>query len=149
MSFLSKSPYTAEHPESLAVYCSDGRFTRAVEELLGHLGHARLDTLTLPGGPGLLAPTTSYSEREAITRAASFLIVGHRIRSVVLIAHQGCGYYRERLPGTSGEVIEARQVTDLRGAREALLLGHPSLDVQLRYLRVVGSQVRFDELSPY
>ncbi len=30
------------HPDELAVYCSDGRFTAAVESLLRELGHARL-----------------------------------------------------------------------------------------------------------
>ena len=45
--------YDAAYPDALAVYCSDGRFTRAVDELLAKLGHPRLDTLTIPGGPGL------------------------------------------------------------------------------------------------
>ena len=30
----SKLAYLAEHPDALAVYCSDGRFTGAVAELL-------------------------------------------------------------------------------------------------------------------
>jgi hypothetical protein len=144
-SFVSKTTYNPAHPESLAVYCSDGRFTQSVEELLAHLGHPTLDTLTLPGGPALLAPTTSYAERESMSRAASFLIVGHHIRHVVLIAHAGCGYYRERYPGESAESIEARQLADLASARGALELAHPSLQVRTQYLRVVDKQVRFDE----
>jgi carbonic anhydrase len=144
--FLSKTQYAAEHPDALAVYCSDGRFTRAVEELLLHQGHARLDTLTLPGGPGLLAPLTSYGDRETVSRAASFLITGHHIKHLVLLAHEGCGYYRERMPGASAEQIEERQVQDLRGARDSVLLTHPSLEVRLHYLRVAGKQVQFDEL---
>ena len=144
-SFLSRAPFDAAHPDSLAIYCSDGRFTRAVEELLAHLGHSGLDTLTLPGGPGLLSASTSYSEREAVARAASFLIVGHHIRNVVLIAHQGCGYYRDRYPGEPAAAIEARQLTDLRAARQALELSHPSLKILLRYLRIAGKNVQFEE----
>ena len=49
-SFSPRMRFEATHPEALAVYCSDGRFTDAVEELLHHLGYTRLDTLTLPGG---------------------------------------------------------------------------------------------------
>jgi len=143
--FLSKTLYDPAHPDSLAVYCSDGRFTRAVEELLSHLGHAALDTLTLPGGPALLSPSTSYADREAVSRAASFLIVGHQIRYVVLIAHEGCGYYRDRYPGESGAETEARQLADLRAARQALELSHPKLEVRTQYLRVAGKQVQFDE----
>ena len=143
--FLSKSVYAAEHPDSLAIYCSDGRFTRAVEELVGQLGHARLDTLTLPGGPGLLAPSTAYSERETVSRAASFLIVGHHIRHVVLIAHAGCGYYRDRYAGESAEATEARQLADLASARRALEQSHPSLRIRTQYLRVADTQARFEE----
>ena len=144
-SYHSKTIYDPAHPQSLAVYCSDGRFTRAVEELLAHLGHAALDTLTLPGGPALLSSATSYAEREALSRAASFLIVGHEIEHVVLIAHAGCGYYRDRYPGESAEAIEARQLADLASARRALELAHPSLHVRTQYLRVVDERVQFDE----
>jgi carbonic anhydrase len=143
--FRPKTPYDASHPHSLAIYCSDGRFTRAVEELLAHLGHQALDTLTLPGGPALLSPTTSYAERESLTRAASFLITGHQTRHVVLIAHAGCGYYRDRYPGEPTESVEARQLADLEAAKRALELAHPSLHVRTQYLRVAGKQVQFDE----
>jgi hypothetical protein len=30
--FISQVPYEASHPHVLAVYCSDGRFTDAVED---------------------------------------------------------------------------------------------------------------------
>ena len=52
MTFQSSTPYEPSHPKALAIYCSDGRFTQPVEDLLHSLGHARLDTCTLPGGPG-------------------------------------------------------------------------------------------------
>jgi hypothetical protein len=143
--FVSKTIFDPAHPESLAIYCSDGRFTQSVEELLAHLGYATLDTLTLPGGPALLSPATSYAERESMSRAASFLIVGHQIAHVVLIAHAGCGYYRDRYPGEATEAIEARQLADLASARRALELAHPSLHIRTQYLRVTGKQVRFDE----
>ena len=95
--FTTTSGFDAEHPSTLALYCSDGRYTHPVEELLDHLGHARLDTLTLPGGPGLLSLTAAgFVELDATKRSASFLITGHRIRDVFLIAHAGCGYYRAR-----------------------------------------------------
>lgn len=144
--FLSRTQYDAAHPDSLAIYCSDGRFTRAVEELLAHTGHSALDTLTLPGGPGLLTQTTSYAEREVVTRAASFLIVGHHIRHVVLLAHEGCGYYRSRFQGESAAEIEKRQRADLKAAKQALELSHPKLQIATHFLRVAGKQVQFDEV---
>ena len=143
--FIATSPCTPAHPDALAIYCSDGRFTRVVEELLSHLGHAALDTLTFPGGPALLSSGTSYAEREAMSRAASFLIVGHHIRHVVLIAHAGCGYYRDRYPGESTEATEARQLADLASARRTLEQSHPSLRIRTQYLRVADTQARFEE----
>jgi hypothetical protein len=63
-------PYDRTHPAALAIYCSDGRFTRAVERLLKSLGHSRLDTMTLPGGPALLNPwPADLSEVHIFTRA--------------------------------------------------------------------------------
>ena len=37
--YTSRTPYRIEHPNVLAIYCSDGRFTRAVEDLAAALGH--------------------------------------------------------------------------------------------------------------
>jgi carbonic anhydrase len=91
--YVSRGPYEASHPHVLAVYCSDGRFTDAVEDLAQHLGHECIDTLTLPGGPGLLNRwSADYLESEMVMRAAKFLIQGHHITEVLLMAHAGCGY---------------------------------------------------------
>src|SRR5688500_13469552 len=94
--FVPKAPFEAEHPPTLALYCSDGRFTNAVEELTeGHLQNPRLDTLTMPGGPSLLVPgSATPAEVEVVRRAADFLIRGHHIGHVILIAHYGCGFYK-------------------------------------------------------
>src|SRR3954447_985255 len=95
----AKVPFDATHPHALAMYCSDGRFTEAIEELLHSLGHPRLDTLTIPGGPALLDLTSSNLDGVEVMRtAASFLIKGHAIKQVVLLGHDGCGYYKARFP---------------------------------------------------
>src|SRR5687767_387005 len=97
--FLTDARYHDDHPTALAMYCSDGRFTRGVEELVLHLGFDRLDTLTIPGGPALLdASSATHADVEMIRRSTSFLIGGHHIKEIVLIAHDGCGYYRHRYP---------------------------------------------------
>ena len=91
MTYVAKHPFDASHPDALAIYCSDGRFTEAVEELLRHLGHARLDTLTLPGGPALLELNTAgFSQLETARTSSSFLIAGHGIKRVVL----GCRFHK-------------------------------------------------------
>src|SRR5512140_252219 len=129
--FTTTHPFDASHPTALAVYCSDGRFTSCVEELLRTLGHPRLDTLTIPGGPGLLDHRTSgYTECDTFSRSAEFLIREHHITTVVLLAHKGCGYYARKFPDLTADEIERRQLTDLRFAIGELGADHPRLTIE-------------------
>ena len=136
--------FDPKHPQAIAVYCSDGRFTRAVEELLEGLGHARIDTLTMPGGPALLDLTSAMpSDRDAVGRAVRFLIRGHELREVVLVAHEGCGYYRARHPTRSKEAIREVQLADLRSAATILRLEHPQISVSAYLAQIADGHVRF------
>jgi len=142
--FVASARYDAAHPTALAVYCSDGRFTDAVEELLHSLGHPRLDTLTLPGGPGLFNVwTAGMTESTAIASAARFLIEAHRIQRVIVIAHEACGYYRRHLAGRAPAEVEQRQGDDLRLAARTLESTRSGLRVDAYYARVRGAGVSF------
>ena len=146
--FITTSKFNAEHPPALALYCSDGRYTRPVEELLHHLGHERLDTLTLPGGPGLLSITSAgFVELDATKRGASFLIAGHGIRDVFLIAHEGCGYYRARYQAKDRAAIATIQREDLRAAAGTLAAAHAKLATHLYYARPHAGHVTFDHVA--
>jgi hypothetical protein len=146
--FISHSPYEASHPKALAIYCSDGRFTNAVEELLHHLGHARLDTLTMPGGPALLNPwAASLLESDQIQRASQFLIRAHTIEHVVLLSHEGCGYYRQKLPGRPAADIRASQTEDLRVAAKAVRSTRAGIRVVLYHATPHEGNVRFHPIT--
>ena len=148
MSITTKGPFEASYPTALAVYCSDGRFTSAVDELLEHLGHPRLDTLTIPGGPGLLNHKTSgYSDCDTFSRSAEFLIREHHITTVVLLAHEGCGFYGRKFPDLTPEQIRKRQHDDLRLAEHELLETHPRLRVETFVAVPSGNHVRFDPVE--
>jgi hypothetical protein len=143
------APYDPSHPDALAVYCSDGRFTNAIEDLLRSLGHPRLDTMTLPGGPALFEVTTSdFSGVHTVQNAATFLVKGHAIKHVVCVAHEGCGYYRARNPHEAPERIALRQTSDLRSAAKWLHGRLPGLTVRLFYARVLEGTVAFEEVDP-
>jgi hypothetical protein len=143
----SNTPYQPEHPTSLAMYCSDGRFTQAVEELLQSLGYERLDTLTIPGGPAHLAPATATaSETQLIGDAASFLIVAHHVSHVVLLAHDNCGHYRQRFFGLDPATMRQKQEEDLKSARQTLINAHPRLEVRAFFAVPHQGHVRFDEV---
>jgi hypothetical protein len=144
---LAKTPFDASHPPALAMYCSDGRFTEAIEELLHGLGHARLDTITIPGGPALLDLTSSSVDGVDVMReAASFLIRGHEIRHVVLVSHQGCGYYRARFPYESPDAMRRRQLDDLRQAARWVRTNHDNLVVASYFATPEETRLRFDEV---
>ena len=146
-SFRAETRYEASHPTALAVYCSDGRFTAAVEELLRSLGHPRLDTLTIPGGPGLLNHRTSgYGDCDSLSRSAEFLIREHVIQAVVLLSHIGCGYYARKFPDLSADQIRQRQIEDLLHGMTELTDTHPRLHVEA-YLAVhEQDRVRFESI---
>ncbi|CAN5922790.1 hypothetical protein BH11MYX4_BH11MYX4_12930 [soil metagenome] len=140
-------PFDAKHPHALAMYCSDGRFTEAIEELLRGLGHARLDTLTIPGGPALLDLTSSGLGAVDVMRdAASFLIRGHAITQVVLLGHEGCGYDKARYAYESTDAMRRRQLSDLRQAAHWVRGAHQGLAVATYFAIPEGSRVRFDEV---
>lgn len=146
--FIAKVPYESSHPHVLAVYCSDGRFTDAVEELAKHLGHERIDTLTLPGGPGLLNRwSADYLESDMVTRAANFLIHGHHIQEVLLLAHAGCGYYQTRHGALGPEFIAEQQLKDLQAAAAELQKTHPGLTVHTYFVRPQGTKITFEPLD--
>lgn len=140
--------FDAHHPTALAVYCSDGRFTRAVEFLFRSLGHERLDTMTLPGGPALLNHgPADLSEVFIFSRATRFLIEAHQITHAVLLAHEGCGFYRARFGRVTAERIEKLQIEHLHAARTALTRQHPALEVACYYARIAGSKVAFEDVD--
>jgi nitrogen regulatory protein PII-like uncharacterized protein len=143
--FLAQKPFEASHPDAFAIYCSDGRFTDAVEELLHGLGHARLDTLTLPGGPALFNPwLAGMSPSLTVGEAAKFLIESHAIKRAILIAHEGCGFYATHYRGVKASEIKKHQEDDLRRAREAL---KPTGVAVFLYVAVVAdARVRFEAI---
>jgi hypothetical protein len=146
--FVSKTAYEPGHPRALAIYCSDGRFTEAVEELLHHLGHARLDTLTMPGGPALLNPwAASILDADQIQRASQFLIRAHAIDHLVLLSHENCGYYRQKMPGRPAADVRASQTDDLRIAARALRGARPGVRVALYHAQPHEGRVSFHPIT--
>lgn len=146
--FRAKSAYRSDHPRALALYCSDGRFTDAVEELLRSLGHDRLDTMTLPGGPGLLNTwSAQVTDLDTVRRGSAFLIEGHGLTDVVLLAHEGCGYYKARFSNRTPDEMRARQLHDLRVAADDLARRARGIIVHGYFARPDGKTVVFDAVD--
>ncbi len=115
--FQSSVPFDANRIRAAAVYCSDGRFGEQFDDLL-HSGLAlpRYDRLAVPGGAASLANHfTAYREEDGVVEQLRFLINAHQLTRVVLIAHEGCAFYTERLR-VSPLQLETQQHEDLQKA---------------------------------
>src|SRR3982751_5992469 len=95
--YAARTPFDANRVGAAAVYCSDGRFGEQMDEFLhAGLGLPRYDRLALPGGAACLAGhTCAFHAKHALERQLEFLIREHGLNRVVLIAHEGCAFYKE------------------------------------------------------
>jgi len=145
--FVSQIAFDEHRVGAAAVYCSDGRYGEQMDEFLhAGLGLPRYDRLALPGGAACLADylVKSYHEKLALERELEFLIKAHELRRVVLIAHQGCGFYKDLWTG-GGRTVEQQQAIDLRQAAEQIRASNRGLSVEAYFARRVDGRVVFED----
>lgn len=97
--YQSALRYDASRMHAAALYCSDGRIGEHFDDFLQNgLSLPRYDRLCLPGGPACLAGhPQAHLEEQGVLDELKFLVEVHKLRRVVLIAHQGCAFYASRL----------------------------------------------------
>jgi hypothetical protein len=143
--FESTLAYDPARIHAAAVYCSDGRVGEQMDEFLHQgLGLPRYDRVACPGGPVALAGRLlAFWECRSVEEQLRFLVRAHGLGKVVLIAHQDCAYYRERLAIPAME-LEAQQVRDLDMARASVARLADGLEISTFYARRTGDHVRFE-----
>ncbi len=132
-----------------AVYCSDGRFGEHFDDFLHNaLELPRYDRLAVPGGAACLAGHfLAHREEEGLAEQLRFLIKVHGLERVVLIAHQDCAFYTERLHVASFR-LEAQQQEDLQTAAERLRSFDRRLTVDAYFARKqADGTIRFESLK--
>lgn len=99
MNYQSPLKYDASRIHAAALYCSDGRVGEHFDDFLQTgLSLPRYDRLCLPGGPACLAGhPQAHLEEHGVVDELQFLVQVHKLKRVVLIAHQGCAFYASRL----------------------------------------------------
>lgn len=99
MHYESRLKYESSRIHAAAIYCSDGRLGEHFDDFLEHgLSLPRYDRVTLPGGPACLAGhPQAHLEEQGVMDELQFLVEIHKIKRVVLLAHQGCAFYASRL----------------------------------------------------
>jgi len=145
---VSSKPWSAERPESLLVCCSDGRYHTHLEEFAQQRVSERPDVFAIPGGPAAIdAWASSFDHARVFAESFELLFVSHDLRSIWLVAHEGCSYYRRKHPGLGAAALNRKQFDDLRRARDWIHERRPALDVHLIHARVDGARVLFDEVG--
>jgi hypothetical protein len=115
--YQSPARFDENRIRAAAVYCSDGRFGEHFDDFLHTaLELPRYDRLAVPGGAACLAGHfLAFREEEGLTEQLRFLVKVHGIERIVLIAHQDCAFYTERLHVSARE-LETQQREDMQAA---------------------------------
>ncbi len=145
--YRSPIPYEVARINAAAVYCSDGRIGDHMDEFL-HQGLAlpRYDRVACPGGPVALAGRLlAFWESRGVLEQLHFLVRVHEVRQVVLIAHEGCAYYGDRL-GLDPLAAEAEQREDLTRAASAVQRIDAELEVAGFFAHLDGTTVSYERV---
>lgn len=112
--YESPLPYESKRIHAAAIYCSDGRVGEHFDDFLQNgLALPRYDRVALPGGPACLAGhTEAHLEEQGVVDELKFLVDAHKLKRIVLIQHQGCAFYAQRL-NLPEQHLEAQQKIDL------------------------------------
>lgn len=143
--YVSRTSYDAARIYAAAMYCSDGRIGDQMDEFLHHgLGLPRYDRLVCPGGPvALSGRLLALWDARGVEEQVRFLVQIHDIKTVVLVAHEGCAYYSHRL-GLPPDRMEFEQRQDLAKAAEAVLKLAPGVAVTRWFARHAGHAIGFE-----
>ena len=149
MSTFTTAPgFKEEHPDTLVIHCSDGRFSKPVFELLRNTGCSRYDVMAMPGGPALLDMVgASITESEACRTGTSFLVKSHKITTIHLIAHANCGYYETRFGGMNRNALQEKQVDDMQHAAAWLRRLNSKILVLAYFASVKNGSVLFQDIE--
>lgn len=140
--------FNSQRVQAAAVYCSDGRYGEQFDDLLHNaLGLPRYDRLAVPGGAACLARHfKTFREEEGVTEQLRFLIEVHELKRIVLVAHQDCGFYLERLR-VSPLQLESQQRDDMRKAVQRVRSLGWNLAVDAWFARRHREAVRFERVD--
>jgi hypothetical protein len=146
--YESALPYEHARIRAAAIYCSDGRVGEHFDDFLQNgLGLPRHDRVALPGGPACLAGhPQAHLEEQGVVDELKFLVEVHGLKRVVLMAHQSCAFYAERLH-LKDRRLELVQRADLVRAA-AVVRRVTAIDaVEGYFARLTDGRIRFERVE--
>jgi hypothetical protein len=146
ITYRSSVPFGNEPLEAAVVCCSDGRFGAAFDEFAASsLGLSRYDRFIVPGGAACLGGhLDARREEEAALRQLRFLIEGHSLEQVILLAHEDCAFYNDHLR-ISKLRLDVVQREDLEKAAARVQEMRSSLIVRTYFAHIVDGVIVFAE----
>lgn len=148
MVYQSSLRYDSSRMHAAALYCSDGRVGAHFDDFLQNgLSLPRYDRLCLPGGPACLAGhPQAHLEEKGVLDELTFLVEVHRLKRVVLIAHQGCAFYATRLELKEPRLELVQRADLVRSA--AFVHRVTGLDaIEAYFARLTDGQVTFERVQ--
>jgi hypothetical protein len=114
------------------------------EFLHAGLGLPRYDRVAVPGGAACLAGhVKGFHDKASLERQLAFLIKEHGLKKIVLIAHEGCAYYKD--VWTGGQSIVEKQAADLKQAAEHIRLWNSGVEISAYFARKIDERVAFEQ----
>ena len=149
--YESRVRFDENRIRAAAIYCSDGRFGEQFDDFLHNaLELPRYDRLALPGGAACLAGHfLAFHQEENLIEQLRFLVKVHGLERVVLISHQDCAFYAERLNVPRAH-LEAQQQEDAQTAIERIRWFLDGLKVEAYFARKQSDgAIRFEPLETW
>jgi hypothetical protein len=143
--YQSRVEWREARSPTLVIACADGRWRDHIEDFAANALKidAAYDLLMVPGGAEPLALADLIpKDFNFLRRRLDMLVRSHGIRRIIIIAHENCGWYRERKIGPLTLDLKARQLADLRQARARMEEWFGDAAIETYYARVDGTPPR-------
>ncbi len=143
--YQSRSEWREARSPTLVIACADGRWRDHIEDFVATALKVdpAYDLLMVPGGAEPLALADLIpKDFSFLRRRLEMLVRAHGTRRIILIAHENCGWYRERKIGPFTVDVQARQIADLRRARGYMTDWFEGATVETYFARVDGTPPR-------
>lgn len=148
MAYKSSLRYDSSRIHAAAMYCSDGRLGEHFDDFLQNgLSLPRYDRLCLPGGAACIAGHQQATlEEQGVVDELQFLVQVHKLKRIVLIAHQGCAFYVNRLELKEPR-LELVQKADLVRAAAFVHRVTSLANIEAYFARFDGADIHFEPVQ--
>jgi hypothetical protein len=143
--YQSRCEWREARSPTLVIACADGRWRDHIEDFAanGLNIDPAYDLVMVPGGAEPLALADLIpKDFNFLRRRLEMLVRSHGTRRIVLIAHENCGWYRERRIGRLTVDLQARQLADLRQARARIQEWFDGVAIESYFARLDGTPPR-------